>query len=99
MIRWRDFKYIFYCDPESRNQLFNLKDDPEENHNLLSEDHREKNEELRQAESECKKRLYKVCDPYQVDLKAKTFQAKAKKALGLREYTEAKADTVVHPEF
>lgn len=48
---------------------------------------------------ECHKRLLSICNPYEVDLRARTFQKKSKEALGIQEYDTDMANCPVpHPE-
>lgn len=91
LIRWKQYKYVYYC--YSRPQLFDLDADPGENHDLLEgglekntdSDHVGKPEIMEIAE-ECHKRLLSICNPYEVDHRAKEFQRKTKLELGIVEY-------------
>ncbi|MBR4887930.1 MAG: sulfatase-like hydrolase/transferase [Clostridia bacterium] len=94
MVRWQQYKYVYYC--YDMPQLFDLSADPAEDHDLLQacpDDPTVKN-----TVEECHKRLLSVCDPYEVDARAKEFQQRTKKALGLEEYTAAMHPVVPHPE-
>ena len=51
------------------------------------------------AAEECHKRLLSVCNPYEVDLRARQFQKRTKEALGITEYnTDMGSCPVPHPE-
>lgn len=95
MIRWRQYKYIFYC--YDKPQLFDLSTDPAEDHSLL--DVPVPSPEAMITAEECHKRLLSICNPYEVDLRARTFQKKSKEALGIQEYDTDMANCPVpHPE-
>lgn len=95
MIRWKQYKYVYFC--YEKPQLFDLSADPVEDHSLLEE--RPDDPEVRIAAEECHKRLLSVCNPYEVDLRARQFQQKMKKELGITAYdTDMGACPVPHPE-
>lgn len=95
MIRWKQYKYVYFC--YEKPQLFDLNADPGEDHSLLEE--RPDDPEVRIAAEECHKRLLSVCNPYEVDLRARQFQQKMKKELGITAYdTDMGACPVPHPE-
>lgn len=95
MIRWNKYKYIYYC--YEKPQLFDLEADPGENHSLLDET--VVTSEAMIAAEECHKRLLSVCNPYEVDRRAREFQKRTKDALGIVEYnTDMGACPVPHPE-
>ncbi len=93
MIRWQQYKYILYLGDEE--QLFDLEQDPAENYNLLSID-RVSGDSMAVAEV-CRRRLYDVCDPLEVDLRARKFQYDYRQKLGIEAYTKAFEDFVDHP--
>lgn len=97
MIRWKNYKYIFYTQTEP--QLFDLDKDSLENHDLYKSF--SSSEAGKNIIYECHKRLLEVCDPYEVTMRSKEFQAKMKKQLGLPEkYTiERGGNFVPHPEY
>lgn len=98
MIRWKQYKYVFYTEAEP--QLFNLDDDPFENHDLIQEGYGD-SEEVKIVLKECWKRLVSVCDPYEVSSRAKRFQKKMKHELGLpEEYTISRGGSFVpRPDY
>lgn len=97
MIRWRKYKYVFYTD--NAPQLFDLENDPDEDHDLVAEYGLTK--QVCGILDECKKRLYQVCDPYEVTARSKEFQNRMKIKLGLpEEYSlERSYGFVPHPEY
>ena len=97
MIRWGKYKYVFYTDADP--QLFDEEADPAEDHDLFplaSGD-----PEIARVISECRNKLYSICDPYEVNRRSKDFQARMKKKLGLPDsYTlERSVGYVPHPEY
>lgn len=95
MIRWKQYKYIYYCYEQP--QLFDLNQDPSEDHSLLEQ--KPAAPEIMIAAEECHKRLLSVCNPYEVDLRARTFQTNTKKELGITTYDTDMADCPVpHPQ-
>lgn len=95
MIRWKQYKYVYYTDYEP--QLFDLEEDPDEDHDLWGQT--EKNEQLRAAAEKCHAFLLSVCSPKQADSRAKEFQQRMKTALGVRDgYPEERGDWVPRPE-
>ncbi len=97
MIRYDHYKYVFYTEDPA--QLFDMDADPMENHNLLEE--MKDSDEVIRIEAECRKRLFSVCDPYEVTARSLEFQGRMKKALGLPdEYTVGRGGSFVpHPEY
>lgn len=95
MIRWKQYKYVYYC--YEKPQLFDLDADPAEDHSLLDVPLPTPASMI--AAEECHKRLLSVCNPYEVDLRARTFQQKTKQSLGIKTYDTDMADCPVpHPE-
>lgn len=95
MIRWDKYKYVHYTG--CAEQLFNLEEDPEEDYDLAALG--ETNEKVRVLLEEGRRRLYEICVPEEVDARAKEYQGRMKKALGLeRGYLEEKGTWVPHPE-
>ncbi len=97
MIRWGRYKYVFYTDADP--QLFDLEADPAEDNDLFPASHGD--EALQKVIEECRKRLFSVCDPYEVNQRSREFQARMKKRLGLPDsYTlERSVGYVPHPEY
>lgn len=83
MIRWENWKYVYYVgyDP----QLFNLKEDPGENEDLYSTT--QCICEAKDALEQCHKRLLKICNPEEVDRRAKENQKKVKEDLCITDNT------------
>lgn len=95
LIRWKKYKYVYFC--YDKPQLFDLSADPEENHSLL--EGVPISADAMMIAEECHKRLLSVCNPYEVDTRALTFQKKTKEQLGITEYnTDMGACPVPHPE-
>lgn len=95
LIRWKQYKYVYYC--YDRPQLFDLSKDPGENHSLLAS--APYDPEVMIAAEECHRRLLSVCNPYEVDARAKAFQQRTKEALGIHAYdTDMGNCPVPHPE-
>ncbi|MCI6886625.1 MAG: sulfatase-like hydrolase/transferase, partial [Lachnospiraceae bacterium] len=95
MIRWKQYKYVYYC--YDKPQLFDLAADPAENHNLYC--CTPENPAIMEIAEECHKRLLSVCNPYEVDTRAKKFQKRTKQELGIVEYdTDMGNCPVPHPE-
>jgi len=67
MIRHAAYKYIYYVDYPP--QLFNLETDPEEMSDLAGD------ERYQAAMRECHKALLKICDPQEIQRRAKERQA------------------------
>jgi len=82
MIRWRQYKYVYFC--YDKPQLFDLSKDPAEDHSLLET--APCDPDVMIAAEECHKRLLSVCNPYAVDARAKEFQHRMKRELGITEY-------------
>jgi choline-sulfatase len=93
MIRWKQWKYIYYVGYPA--QLFNLADDPQELLDLNSQSGNM--EEIRQALSECEKRLRSVCDPEYVDRRAHDFQRRLREKAGIER--PMKIDFIPNPEY
>ncbi len=74
MLRYKDWKYIYYVNKEP--ELFNLADDPDESHNLVGDP--DQAELLRQFEA----MLRSYCDPEAVDKLAHSEQRKRLDELG-----------------
>lgn len=84
MIRHGKYKYVHYV--AYRPQLFDLERDPEELDDLATD--------TRYAEviAECKARLYAICDPAEVDARAKKRQAELLEQHGGREAVIRRGD-------
>ncbi len=97
MIRWKNYKYVYFTNYEP--QLFNLAEDPAENHDLVKE--KGHVPQVDQLLEEGHSRLLSVCDPYNVSDRAKDFQARMKRRLGLDDdYTlERSWGFVPRPEY
>lgn len=97
MIRWEKYKYIFYTDDPP--QLFNMEEDPFENHDLV----REQGDSplIKEVLHECNDRLLSICNPFEVTARSKRFQSIMKKKLGLpNKYTIARGGNFVpHPDY
>ncbi len=95
MIRWDKYKYVHYT--QWTEQLFDLEQDPEEDYDLAPKE--SEDETIKKVLEEGRKRLYTVCNPEEVDARAKEYQRRMKKALGLENgYFEEKGNWVPHPE-
>ncbi|MEG0370263.1 MAG: sulfatase-like hydrolase/transferase, partial [Hungatella sp.] len=95
MIRWDHYKYVRY--EGFRPQLFDLLDDPEEDHDLAGNPEHE--ERIQKLIEEGDRRLRSVCDPKEVNDRAKEYQKRMKKALGVESgYTLERGTWVPHPE-
>lgn len=84
MIRHGKYKYVHYVGYPS--QLFDLESDPEELIDLAV------NPAYSQALEDCRQCLYKICDPEEVDRRAKTRQAELLALNGGREAVVARGD-------
>ena len=93
MIRWRNYKYVYYTDADP--QLFDLSEDPDEDHDISSVP------EYSSILEECHKRLLGICNPREVTERSKEFQRRMKEKLGLPDsYTlERSVGYVPHPEY
>jgi choline-sulfatase len=89
MIRHREFKYVHYVAYPP--QLFDLANDPEELHDLAAEPGCAK------VLEECRARLYAICDPDEVDARAKKRQAELLEAAGGREAVIKRGDLGFSP--
>lgn len=95
LIRWRQYKYIFYTDYEA--QLFDLDRDPWEDEDLAARAGTDPRAAA--AIRECHGRLLRICDPYRTDERARAFQKRMKGLLGVtEEYEREWGDWVPHPE-
>ncbi len=95
MIRWSHYKYVAYTEYEP--QLFDLDADPGENHDLTRKP--DPDGMILRLLEEGRKRLESVCDPHKVDARAKEYQFRMKKALGVEDgYTLERGSWVPHPE-
>lgn len=97
MIRWDRYKYVFFTDNEP--QLFDLLNDPQEDHDLVKEFGY--TDFISNILMNGKLRLCKICDPYEVTARSKDFQRRMKDKLGLPdEYIiERSFGFVPHPEY
>jgi len=83
-IRVGKWKYVHYV--KYRPQLFDLENDPDEIHDLATE------AAFADVLAECRTALYSVCDPAEVDERAKARQAELLAANGGREAVIARGD-------
>lgn len=90
MIRWDDWKLVHYVGDE--DQLFNLKEDPQEMNNLLQSSGEEPT--VQQAHRHGLEILGEICDPKEVTDRALAFQEKTRRELGLDDYTERAAAAI-----
>jgi choline-sulfatase len=84
MIRHGQYKYVHYVGYPS--QLFDLQSDPEELIDLAV------NPAYSHVLEDCRKRLYKICDPEEVDSRAKARQAELLAQNGGRDAVVARGD-------
>ena len=84
MIRHGKFKYVHYVAYPP--QLFDLDADPEELHDLAGD------VAYSAVVAECRARLYKICDPTEVDARAKRRQAELLAANGGRDAVIKRGD-------
>ncbi len=89
MIRHQQYKYVHYVDYAP--QLFDLGADPEEL-NDMSED-----PAYREILAECRRRLFAVCDPAEVDRRARKRQAELLAANGGADAVIARGDLGFSP--
>jgi choline-sulfatase len=89
MIRHGRYKYVHYV--AYAPQLFDLEEDPEELTDLAREP------AYAQVLEECRARLYAICDPAEVDARAKRRQAELLEAAGGREAVIARGDLGFSP--
>lgn len=106
MIRFRQYKYVYYCTGDE--QLFDLAKDPGEDRDLLAGVRFSPegdvlpggglSETLQAVRLACRERLYRVCDPHEVDLRAREYQARLREVLGIGAYSSEKGERVPFPE-
>ena len=84
MIRHGKYKYVNYV--AYRPQLFDLERDPEELRDLAGDP------ECSRMLEECRARLYAICDPAEVDARAKRRQAELLEAAGGRDAVIRRGD-------
>jgi len=84
MIRHGKYKYVHYV--AYRPQLFDLEADPEELHDLAQD------ATYTAMLAECRTRLYAICDPAEVDARAKRRQAELLERHGGREAVIRRGD-------
>lgn len=84
MIRWNRWKYVYYCGFEP--QLFDLDNDPTESFNLIENRETRGSAAVREALTECDKRLRAVCDPDAVSVRALREQEEIRIELGIEEF-------------
>jgi choline-sulfatase len=89
MIRHGKYKYVHYVAYPP--QLFDLDADPEELRDLARE------ASMAKVLAECKARLYAICDPQEVDARAKRRQAELLEQNGGREAVLKRGDLGVTP--
>jgi len=89
MIRHGQYKFVHYVSYPP--QLFDLKRDPEELTDLAQDPAYAK------VLAECRARLYAICDPAEVDARAKKRQAELLEAAGGREAVIARGDLGFSP--
>ncbi len=94
MIRWKEYKYVYFC--YNRAQLFDLNNDPYEDNSLIGDGYI--SPEVGEVVSECHKRLLSVCDPYEVDARAKRDQRAVKEDMQLTSYELRKGAYVPFPK-
>lgn len=94
MIRWKNWKYVHYCGYAP--QLFDLAADPQENCDLAPR--AAGDEAVREALAQCRARLASVCDPDEVDARAREFQSRMKRQMGVTTYENDFLNFVLHPE-
>lgn len=89
MIRHGRYKYVHYVAYPP--QLFDLEADPEELTDLAPDP------QCKAVLEECRKRLYAICDPAEVDARAKKRQAELLEAAGGREAVIKRGDLGFSP--
>lgn len=95
MVRWDRYKYVYYTGYQP--QLFDLLLDPEEDHDLVKE--AGESQEVISCLKEGERRLRSVCDPEEVDQRARSYQKRMKEKLGLESgYKTERGSKVSHPE-
>lgn len=94
MIRWREWKYVYYCGYEP--QLFNLSEDPAEDNDRYPQHGNDPH--VAKAVRECHRRLLECCDPYEVDERARAFQRRTRESMGITGYDSDFVSVVPHPQ-
>jgi choline-sulfatase len=89
MIRHGRYKYVHYV--AYRPQLFDLEQDPEELRDLAGDPN------WAAVIEECRARLHAMCDPAQVDARAKRRQAELLQAAGGRDAVIRRGDLGFSP--
>lgn len=98
MIRWKNWKYVYYAG--YKPQLFDLNKDNREINDLAEQ--AKQSEEIQRVLVECERKLRTICNPEEVNERAKAFQSKMRNMLGITEYNEdeiKKSRTAFHPEY
>ena len=83
-IRDGKYKYVHYV--KYRPQLFDLEKDPEEVHDLAND------REYAAVVERCREKLYELCDPVEIDRRAKLRQAELLAIHGGREAVIKRGD-------
>jgi choline-sulfatase len=83
-VRVGKWKYVHYA--KYPPQLFDLEADPDEIHDLAADPR------YAQAREECRRRLYEICDPAEVDRRARARQAELLRQNGGREAVIQRGD-------
>lgn len=89
MIRHERYKYVYYVDYPP--QLFDLKADPEELHDLAEDP------AYADVRKDCHQRLTAMCDPVEVDRKVRERQAELLEANGGRDFVIQRGDLGFSP--
>ena len=84
MVRTHDWKFVHWQG--FRPQLFDLEADPEETRDLAADPAQAKTLEM------CRAKLYEICDPQEVDRRARARQAELLAANGGREAVIKRGD-------
>ncbi len=100
MIRWKQWKYVYYVGYNP--QLFDLQNDKNETQDLYPSIASSK--ELQYVLKQCHMRMEQICNPEEVDRRAKEFQATARDELKLKDYIESdkedeKLNIMLHPKY
>jgi choline-sulfatase len=83
-VRVGQWKYVHYV--KYPPQLFDLENDPDEIHDLAADPR------YREAREECRRKLYEMCDPVEVDRRARARQAELLALNGGREAVIKRGD-------